>query len=344
MRKSLFRFEIGRMTLLVLGMALEVNPALAQDANAAGRPSLSLPIACEPKKTCFIQSYVDTDPGAAVRDYACGSATQDEHTGTDFRVLSIAAAGKDVLAAADGTVKALRDGMADALVADGDQERLKARECGNGVLIDHGQGWETQYCHLRRGSVSVKAGEKVLRGQRLGNVGYSGLAQFAHVHFEVRHNREIIDPFSGRSRNGACERDLHHAGGLWDAQAVGVFPYVNGEIIASFFTPSAPTLGSLERNDIGEIPLRTSKQLIYVVRFTNLRQGDRAHLVVSGPDGFEIESTTEPLDRNKATYMAFAGKRLTKPLWAVGNYKGHAQLLRGKAVAAEARTELQLGE
>src|SRR4029078_3898068 len=110
----------------------------------------------------------------------CGSATQNGHKGTDFRILSAGGASKSgaVLGAADGTVKAVRDGMPDMLVKGGNEDSVKDRECGNGVLLDHGQSWETQYCHMLRGSVQVHPGDQVHRGQTLGNIGYSGLAQF----------------------------------------------------------------------------------------------------------------------------------------------------------------------
>ena len=332
-------------TWLALLLGLCVADAAAAQETVSAAPKLALPIACEPGKTCFIQSYVDTDPGSGIVDYACGSASQDNHKGTDFRVLSISAADKGVpvLAAADGRVKAVRDGMADVLLADGDKARVADRECGNGVLLDHGHGWETQYCHLGRGSVSVKEGDTVVAGSMLGHVGVSGLAQFAHVHFEVRHNGMAIDPFSGRGRDAACERQPQNTHGLWDEKASKAFPYANGEIFEAHFTSRVPVLEELETTGLGDAPLRTSEQLVYAVRFTNLRRGDRVRLIVNGPDGFKVESTTDPLDRNKATYLAYAGKRLTKPLWAAGRYGGLAQLLRGGVVAKEGRSELQLG-
>src|SRR3990170_2240552 len=81
---------------------------------------------------------------------------------------SVAAAAKHVavLASADGTVKGLRDGMDDILIDNLTKETVKDRECGNGVVLDHGGGWETQYCHLLKGSVSVKKGDQVARSQR----------------------------------------------------------------------------------------------------------------------------------------------------------------------------------
>ena len=54
---------------------------------AAEPPKLSLPIACEVGKTCFVQKYVDVEPGPEVKDHACGTATDDGHTGTDIRLI-----------------------------------------------------------------------------------------------------------------------------------------------------------------------------------------------------------------------------------------------------------------
>lgn len=39
--------------------------------------SLSLPLACEPGKTCWIANYVDHDPGKGRRDFMCGTATHN---------------------------------------------------------------------------------------------------------------------------------------------------------------------------------------------------------------------------------------------------------------------------
>ena len=66
---------------------------------------------------------------------------------------------------------------------------------GNAVVITHADGFDTIYAHLRKGSVAVKKGDSVKRGQRIGSVGLSGLTEFPHLHFEVRFNRSVTDPF-----------------------------------------------------------------------------------------------------------------------------------------------------
>jgi hypothetical protein len=42
--------------------------------------------ACELGKICFVQNYVDVDPGPAALDFTCGSATYDGHKGIDIRL------------------------------------------------------------------------------------------------------------------------------------------------------------------------------------------------------------------------------------------------------------------
>lgn len=313
-------------------------------ATADPPPRLSLPLACEPEVTCFVQQYVDIDPSAEARDWRCGSATYDGHSGTDFRLLSAAAAaeGVPVLAAADGVVKGHRDGMADTFVADARRGDVDGRECGNGVVVDHGGGWETQYCHLRQGSVRVGKGQRVTRGQPLGEVGYSGLAEFAHVHFSVRHAGKMVDPFSGLRSGEACLAGGAGAAGLWDDAAASAFTYSDGRLIAVGFTGQRPDVARLEQDHRLDPPTPSSPALIFYARAINLRAGDRLKLSVIGPQGFEVSTESEPFDRNKARWSAFVGKPLRAPRWPAGHYQGTAAVVRGGDTVTRASIKLEI--
>ena len=60
------------------------------------------------------------------------------------------------------------------------------RSYGRWIEINHGGGWTTRYAHL---SVqSVRVGQKVARGQKIGNVGNTGGSSGAHLHYEARKN------------------------------------------------------------------------------------------------------------------------------------------------------------
>ncbi len=88
---------------------------------------------------------------------------------------------------------ATRKGTRVLSVADG-RVSYSGRMKGYGrcVFIQHGDGLETRYAHLKRRSARV--GSEVRAGEILGRSGASGNASTPHLHFEVRRNGESVDP------------------------------------------------------------------------------------------------------------------------------------------------------
>lgn len=65
---------------------------------------------------------------------------------------------------------------------------------GNMVKIDHGNGYVTRYLHLAYGTVKVKTGDYVSKGQVLGYMGNTGHSFGGHLHFEIIKDGTKIDP------------------------------------------------------------------------------------------------------------------------------------------------------
>lgn len=64
---------------------------------------------------------------------------------------------------------------------------------GNIVVVDHGNGYQTAYAHLRTNS--VRNGDTVQRGDEVGRLGNTGRVTTHHVHYEVRHDGKPVDPY-----------------------------------------------------------------------------------------------------------------------------------------------------
>lgn len=94
------------------------------------------------------------------------------HEGLDFTANS----GTPIRAAADGIVAM--------------SERTP--DYGNIVKINHGSGLETRYAHASK--LLVKAGERVVKGQVVAEVGSTGRSTGPHLHYEIRLNGNALDP------------------------------------------------------------------------------------------------------------------------------------------------------
>ena len=262
---------------------------------------------------CFFQNYVDHDASDKVRDYRCGGRSYSGHDGTDIRIRNqeIQRQGVEVLAAAPGqrrrraetTWKTFRSGpIGKAAIA--------GKECGNGVLIEHADGWRTQYCHMAKGSVRVKPGDQLTTGQPIGLVGLSGDTEFFHLHFTVRYRDKVVDPFA----YGAPENSCGGGRSLWAASLGEQMQYRRGEIIDYGFAGIAPTMELVESGEIGKHPVtQASDALVAYVRAIGLQAGDQPSLAVLGPGGAALSaSNVAALDRDKAQLLVIAGKKRTR--------------------------------
>lgn len=313
--------------LLVLLIALAASPAVPALGGVIDEQGLGLPLTCTLGRTCWVAKYVDVDPSGVARDFRCKPRTLDGHKGTDFAIrdLAVMAQGVPVVASAAGTVKNVRDGVEDlALTDQASRDRIKGRECGNGVVIDHAGDWQTQYCHLRQGSLTVKVGDRVERGSQLGLIGLSGETEFPHVHLTVRKDGKVVDPFTGQAMTAGCGLE---AKPLWQ-----VDQHIEYEPVALYnagFSTGKPDIEAIRSGKREDGPLAaTSPALVLWVDILGVEAGDRVQFRIVGPDGKPLLEQESPVDRTQARRFAFAGKKLTASTWPAGTYQGQVTLIR----------------
>lgn len=326
---------LSGLLLLLLASPL---PAKALETFA-----LALPVKCQLGVTCFVQNYVDHDPSGQVRDFMCRGRTYDGHDGTDIRIpdRQIQQGNVDVLATAPGRVAAIRDGVEDISIRVTGKAAVAGKECGNGVVIEHEGDWRSQYCHLARGSVRVKVGDRVATSQSIGSVGLSGATEFPHLHFTLRHQGKIVDPFAYGAPTGACGGEQS----LWADAIREQTKYRAREILNFGFSSVPPTMDLVESGELRKHAARPESDAFSAyVRAIGLQAGDQQTITLRGPDGtIFAEYKAEPLDRDKAQYFVAAGKRLKAARWAPGLYKATYRVTRGDQEVLGKTFEIDLG-
>lgn len=314
---------------MIVGMSLLMAAAgsiAGSSVEASLPPRLELPVICSLPTECLVQKLMDIDPTPQRVDYRCGLLTTDGHDGIDIRLRTLAdmRKGIGVAAAADGKVLRIRDGEPDVSVTErGD---LDGRDAGNGIVIDHGNGWETQYSHLRQGSVLVRPGAKVRAGDKIGSIGMSGNAEFPHVHFTVRHNGRAIDPFTGLAPPTTCNAE-RQGQTLWSPLAVQTLTYRPTAILAVGFA-SAPPPTSLAARQPDHTAIKTSEPLILWADVLGAMPGDTQHFEIRGSDGKVLFERTSTIERGGLSWLAYAGRKPPAGGWPTGTVTGRYQLKR----------------
>lgn len=298
---------------------------------------LGMPIACDYGKNCYISNYFDHEAEDKIyKDYTCGNISEDGYKHTDFilKNYSQMKEGVNVLAGDSGVVKYVRNDISDVNVELSGIESVKGHECGNGVLIEHKRGYETQYCHLKKGSVLVKKGDKVEKGQNIAQVGLSGLTSFPYLEFTVSMNGKELDPFTGEDpisgkAEVACDSlDIYP---LWDKSTEKTLAYIQTALLSSGFSSKVPNmLGAREGRYKATKIRRDSILLSLWVDILGVRSGDSLRMTIFGPNGQEIYSNTKSFNADKRHLFQFIGTKLEgdKKHWDEGEYIGKIELIR----------------
>ena len=98
------------------------------------------------------------------------------HNGTDFA----APTGTPIMAAGNGVV----------------ERANRFGSFGNYIRIRHANGYQTAYAHLNGFARNIRAGSRVTQGQTIGYVGTTGRSTGPHLHYEVHHNGNPVNPMT----------------------------------------------------------------------------------------------------------------------------------------------------
>ncbi|MDX1470443.1 MAG: M23 family metallopeptidase, partial [Flavobacteriaceae bacterium] len=132
------------------------------------------------------------------------------HSGDGSKLTDYYAYGEPIFAIEDGIVEAVKDGEIESdsnlrqpdesdedysLRTAQQQQALLAKGfsniLGNYIILKHDNGEYSFYVHLKNGSVKVKNGEQVKRGQEIAALGHSGNSTEPHLHFHVTDSADL---------------------------------------------------------------------------------------------------------------------------------------------------------
>lgn len=296
-------------------------------------PQLDFPLKCTIGHDCFIQHFMDMKAGPGAADHKCGSLSYNNHRGTDIRIRTLKQMEKGVavVAADDGVVSNLRNGVQDQYFSDYSKEKQKqvfSKGLGNVVILHHGNGWNTFYAHLKKGSIKVVKGQRVSKGEILGYVGMSGLTDFPHLHFELRHNNVRLDPFTGQEGQTECGTfDRTY----WSDQAIQQMPYKPTFFINTGFSEMRPE----DRKDletgvkrIEELDPR-APTLFFWSYYIGSQEGDKLTIEMRDPKGALLKTHTSlPAGKDQISRTMFIGVKKPASGWIAGKYNGKITVKR----------------
>ncbi len=291
--------------------------------------TFSLPIDCKIDEDCWVMNYVDMGPDDGKKtDPACQSRTYDSHKGTDIAILDgkTMQNGVDVIAPMDGIISKIRDGEPDQWSTPEQIEQIKLdrKECGNAVMIDHGEGLQTIYCHMKKGSIVVKPKQKIKTGDKIGEVGLSGFTRLPHIHFGILQDQKIIDPFTGQNNQASCGKKIKS---LWNPNIN--LQYQPFDIHSAGFLDEIPELKKLERdnNQRKKISLNSDAFTFWTILF-GMRENDEIIIEVKDPNGKIFVEDKIIQDRNRARQFYYIGKNTKNKKLKEGAYTGLVKVSR----------------
>lgn len=277
--------------------------------------SFIFPVPCQLNHSCYIQQYVDHQPQLNGRDFKGGQLASAHYPGTDIAIASFKAMAQNipVLAVADGKVIAIKNQSSDNTRMNFTE--LSSNDCGNTVTIQHTDGWQTQYCHLKQKSVRVNTGQQVKAGEVIAAIGSSGQADYPALELVVKQNDNIIDPFAEQ---------------LWQPP----IDYQGTGIIDMGISLSPPTYVQLMKSPIYLNTFSITDTVIYPwIRLFGVQADDQQRFVFyDNKNELYTIATLPPINQFYPSWFAYAKLEIATKIGVeqTGNWKVLYQLKQGE--------------
>lgn len=144
--------------------------------------------------------------------------------------------GAEVLAVADAVVAATRDDVPESTSVAAHPKHAIADATGNYIALDLGDGRFAFYEHLKPGSLRVKPGQRVKRGEVIGALGFTGDSTGPHLHFHIA---DSVSPLGSEGLPFVFGR-FEVLGGYPDIGDLGSKPWI----------PSTPARNSKRKSEM----------------------------------------------------------------------------------------------
>lgn len=164
--EDLFDLAKSRMPQIDTKLEAQVRPALESTLAEEAAQAAALPNAKPLKDDLAVTSEF------GLRRNPFGGLSYEMHSGIDFR----GPVGTPIYATADGVVVTAE----------------YSGGYGQHIVIDHGYSYETLYAHLS--DMAVRAGDRVQRGDLIGELGSTGRSSGPHLHYEVHRQGQPVNP------------------------------------------------------------------------------------------------------------------------------------------------------
>ena len=319
------------------------------------------PVRCKIGRSCFITEYVDVTSNGLAHDYRCGplskngaeetifTATHQTHTKNNL----------DATASAGGRVQAVRAHISDTKntvtiqkekEGDAKSRRSKRRrdlltqaeniktDPGNYIILEHNDGWRTEYRYLQQNSITLRPGDTVKAGQIIGKFGqtggfHTGGAYFPRLGFKVTLDGKTVAPFIGLTQNPICKADAQPLRkvktdqALWHTSYHSDLTYIPVGILGMDIIDTAQGFPSNSVIRVHSSQFKESTLIFWTSAF-GVQVGDRILLELFHPHGALIGETRSVYLRRRGIIVNFLSVAPQQQKWQSGSYRGLFKMFR----------------